>query len=103
VRRTDAPGLKRWCYLNIIAPGLLALDGNNSTYEGPTCHAPPAPNPLQADYYTGTPLGFIILLTVVIVATLGVLLLLRRRRRRRALERQLRSGAITPEERDRMG
>ena len=99
----DARRLREWCYFNIIAPGLLALDGNNSTYEGPTCHAPVAPNPLQAEYYTGTPLGVLILLTFVIAATLGVLLLLQRRRRKRALERQLRSGAITPEERDKMG
>jgi len=99
----EARRLREWCYFNIIAPGLLALDGNNSTYRGPTCHAPPAPNPLQADYYTGTPLGVLVMLTFVIAATLGVLLLLRRRRRRLALERQLRSGTITPEERDRLG
>jgi LPXTG-motif cell wall-anchored protein len=97
----DLSRLRKWCQANIVVPGLLALDGNNTTY-GPTCHMP-APRPDEATTLGDSNWAIFLLMAAAILLTLGILLFFRRRRLKRALDRQVEKGNLTHEERRRLG
>ena len=97
----DLSRLRNWCQLNIVAPGLFALEGNNTT-NGTTCHLP-APQPDGNPTLGDGNWAIFVLITAAILLTLGILLVIRRRRLKKALDKQVRNGTITEKERRRLG
>jgi LPXTG-motif cell wall-anchored protein len=93
--------LRNWCQLNIVAPGLFALDGNNTTY-GPTCHLP-APQPDGTPTLGDSNWAIFVLIAAAIMLTMGIFLLIRRRRLKKALDKQVQNGTISDKERKRLG
>jgi LPXTG-motif cell wall-anchored protein len=97
----DLSRFRKWCQANIVVPGLLELDGNNTT-RGPTCHLP-APSPDEATTLGDSNWAIFLLMAAAILLTLGILLFFRRRRLKKALDRQFEKGTISKQERERLG
>ncbi len=97
----DALRFKKWCYFNIILPGMGLVEGNNTTDWGPTCHLPASPrNPLVNWLEEAWPV--VLLVTLVIVSVTGVMLAFYHFRWRRALQWQRDQGLISPEDYERL-
>ena len=94
---------RRWCMTHVVLPGLLLVNGNNTTNPRPTCHLPAAPPPTPWERFLESSWGWLIILTVVILASLGIVLYVQHRRWRRALREQRDMGLIDGEEFRRLG
>ena len=99
----DTGVFKRWCFLNIIMPGALLVDGNNTTDPCVMCHdaavTPPGYRILRFldDHWV-----VVLAVTLVVVTAVGVVLVVHHARWKRALQEQLELGNIDKEQYERL-
>jgi len=87
----------------VVLPGLLLVDGNNTSNPLPTCHMPAPPPPTPWERFLESGMVGLVILTVAILVSLGIILYIQHSRWRRILRQQRDVGLIDEEEYRRLG
>jgi hypothetical protein len=91
----DMAPFKRWCFLNVILPGALLVDGDNTTDPCVMCHdAAVTPPGYRVLRFMEDNWLLVLVVTLSIVIAVGVVLFVHHMRWKRALQLQLEMGNI---------
>lgn len=95
--------LKRWCFINVILPGALLMDGDNTTDPCVMCHdAAVVSPPSRLLDFLENHWAVVLLVTIGVLLVVGLVLGVHHMRWRRLLREQLEAGVIDVEQYDRL-